>query len=156
MGNPVFKPRLVEPSQPRDLKQPEPTSNFTTTLLSWGSLALAAAESLCVAAIGLSGFRVLIGASSLLAAGAGGPAVGWHRNSIRIPFLVVGGVFAAINLLLLWNEERLRKNPAAAWRIRPLTKQQKRRRTIQLVTSVLALLLIAAEVIVHPWFHHEM
>ncbi len=65
-------------------------------------------------------------------------------------------MFAAVNLLLLWNEDRLRKNPAAAWRIRPLTKQQKRRRMIQLVTSVLALLLIAAEVITHPWFHHEM
>lgn len=156
VGNPAFKPRLVEPSQPSDLTEPEPTSGFTTTLLSWGSLALAAAESLCVAAVGLSGFRVLIGASSLIAASAGGPAVGWHRNSIRIPFLVAGGVFAAFNLLLLWNEDRLRKNPASAWRIRPLTPQQKRRRMIQLVTSVLALLLIAAEVITHPWFHHEL
>jgi hypothetical protein len=156
MGNPAFKPRPAGAPECRELPEPTPTSNFTTTLLSWGSLALAAAESLCVAAVGLSGFRVLIGASSLIAATAGGPAQGWHRNSLRIPFLVMGGVFAAINLLLLRNEERLRKNPAAAWRIRPLTKQQKRRRTIQLVTSVLALLLIAAEVIMHPWFHHEM
>jgi hypothetical protein len=145
----------METSKPREL--PEPTSsNLTTTLLSWGSIALAAAESLCVAAVGLSGFRVLLGASSLIAASAGGPATGWHRNSIRIPFLVAGGVFAVINLLLLWNEDRLRKNPASAWRIRPLTKQQKRRRMIQLVTSVLALLLIAAEVITHSWFHHEL
>ncbi len=155
MGNPAYKRRPVESSNPREL--PEPTSsNLTTTLLSWGSIALAAAESLCVAVVGLSGFRVLVGASSLIAAAAGGPATGWHRNSIRIPFLVVGGVFAVVNLLLLWNEDRLRKSPAAAWRIRPLTKQQQRRRTIQLVTSVLALLLIVAEVIVHPWFHHEL
>jgi hypothetical protein len=155
LGNPAYKPRPVATSQPHEL--PEATSsNLTTTLLSWGSIALAAAESLCVAAVGLSGFRVLLGMSSLIAATAGGPAHGWHRNGLRIPFLIVGGVFAAVNLLLLWNEDRLRKNPAAAWRIRPLTKQQKRRRMIQLVTSVLALLLIAAEVITHPWFHHEM
>ncbi len=155
MGNPAYKPRPLETSELRELPEPS-SSTLTTTLLSFGSIALAAAESLCVAAVGLSGFRVLLGMSSLIAATAGGPAQGWHRNSIRIPFLVVGGVFAGINLLLLWNEDRLRKNPAAAWRIRPLTKQQKRRRMIQLVTSVLALLLIAAEVITHPWFHHEL
>ena len=156
MGNPAFKPLQEEMPPHGDLPEQTRVSNLSTTLLSWGSLALAAAESLCVAAVGLSGFRVLIGASSLVAATAGGPAHGWHRNGLRIPFLVVGGVFAGINLLLLWNEDRLRKNSASAWRIRPLTKQQKRRRMIQLVTSVLALLLIAAEVIMHPWFHHEL
>lgn len=125
-------------------------------LLAWGSLVLAAAESLCVAAVGLSGLRVALGLSSLLAAGAGGPAHGWHRESIRVPLLVIGTVGALLSLLLLWNEEKLRRNPSAAWRIQPLTPKQRRVRRFQLSAAVLTLLLIAAEVLTHPWFHREM
>lgn len=124
-------------------------------LLTWGSLALAAAESLCVAAVGLSGMRVALGMTSLLAAGASGPASGWHREAIRIPLLTIGVIGAAISLLLLWNEERLRRNPAAAWRIRPLTPAQRRRRWFQLGAAILTLVLVAAELITHPWFHRE-
>jgi hypothetical protein len=117
---------------------------------------LAAAESLCVAAVGLSGLRVALGLTSLLAAGASGPAHGFHREAIRIPLLTIGAVGAAISLLLLWNEEKLRRNPSAAWRIRPLTPKQRRLRRFQLGAAILTLLLVAAELIAHPWFHHEM
>jgi hypothetical protein len=135
----------------------EPTiGEHKHALLAWGSLVLAAAESLCVAAVGLSGLRVAIGMSSLLIAGGYGPATGFHASAIRIPLLSIAGAGALLNLLLLWNEQRLRRRPSAAWRMRPLTPIQRRRRTIQLVTSVIALLLIAAEVVTHPWFHHEM
>lgn len=131
------------------------SSKYGAALLAWGSLALAAAESLCVAAVGLSGVRVGFGLSSLIAATAGGPATGFHRNGFRIPFLVVGTVGALFSLLLLWNEERIRKNPSAAWRMRPLTPQQRRRRWLQLGLALATLLLVALEVITHPWFHHE-
>jgi hypothetical protein len=132
------------------------SSKPTRWLLAWGSLALAAAESICVAAVGLSGVRVALGLTSLLAAGASGPARGLHREAIRIPLLTVGAIGALISLLLLWNEERLRRNPAAAWRMRPLTPQQRRRRWLQLALAILTLLLVAAELITHPWFHHEV
>ena len=125
-------------------------------VLAWGSLALAVAESICVAAVGLSGVRVLIGMSSLIAATAGGPARGFHREALRIPFLVAGTVGALLSLLLLWNEERLRRNPSAAWRMQPLTKAQRRRRAFNFWAAILTLLLVAAEVITHPWFHHEL
>ena len=128
----------------------------TRALVAWGSLALAAAESICVAAVGLSGIRVALGMTSLLAAGAVGPAQGFHRNALRILFLEVGTIGACLTLLLLWNEEKLRRNPAAAWRIRPLTAKQRRRRKLQLVLAILTLLLVAAELITHPWFHHEL
>jgi hypothetical protein len=124
-------------------------------LLTWGSLALAAAESICVAAVGLSGVRVALGMTSLLAAGAAGPARGFHREAIRLPLLTVGAIGAVISLLLLWNEERLRRNPASAWRIRPLTPAQRRRRWFQLGAAVLTLLLVALELITHGWFHRE-
>ena len=125
-------------------------------LLTWGSLALAAAESICVAAVGLSGMRVALGLTSLLAAGAGGPARGFHSNAIRIPLLTIGTVGALLSLLLLWNEERLRRNPAAAWRVRPLTATQRRRRWFQYGAAILTLVLVALELLTHPWFHHEL
>lgn len=131
-------------------------SRLANSLLAWGSLALAAAESLCVMAVGLSGVRVALGLSSLLAATAGGPAQGFHRSALRIPFLVVGTLGALLSLVLLWNEEKIRRNPSAAWRLRPLTKQQRRRRGLQIALAILTLLLVAAEVITHPLFHHEL
>ncbi len=133
-----------------------PRSKTARLLLTWGALALAAAESLCVAAVGLSGVRVALGLSSLLAAGAGGPAHGWHREAVRVPLLIVGTVGALLSLLLLWNEEKLRRNPSAAWRMQPLTPKQRRVRWFQLWAAVLTLLLVAAEVLTHPWFHREM
>jgi hypothetical protein len=139
----VNTPDLDNPSKP------------TRWLLAWGSLALAAAESICVAAVGLSGLRVALGLTSLLAAGASGPAQGFHREVIRIPLLTVGAIGALVSLLLLWNEERLRRNPAAAWRMRPLTPKQRRLRWLQLGLAILTLLLVAAELITHPWFHRE-
>jgi hypothetical protein len=105
--------------------------------------------------VGLSGVRVAFGLGSLIAATAGGPARGFHRNGLRIPFLIVGTVGALLSLLLAWNEERLRKNPAAAWRMRPLTQKQRRERWLQLGLAMLTLLLVALELITHPWFHRE-
>jgi hypothetical protein len=61
-----------------------------------------------------------------------------------------------ISLLLLWNEERLRRNPAAAWRMRPLTPKQRRQCWLQAGLAILTLLLVAAELITHPWFHREL
>jgi MFS family permease len=129
---------------------------ISVTLLSWGSLALALAESLCVAAVGLSGIRVAIGLSSLISATAGGPARGFHQNALRIPFLALGALGSLLVLLLVWNEGRMRKNPASAWRIQPLTAKQKRSRRIQVVLAVVSLVVIGLELITHPWFHHEL
>ncbi|MGB7467205.1 MAG: hypothetical protein WBW14_30255 [Candidatus Acidiferrum sp.] len=135
------------------LKPEDSFAKPTRLLLSWGSLTLAAAESLCVAAVGLSGMRVALGMTSLLAAGAGGPAHGFQSDTIRFPLLMLGAVGALISLLLLWNEDRLRRNPSAAWRVRLLTTLQRRWRWLQLITAILTLLLVAAELVIHPLLH---
>jgi hypothetical protein len=138
-----------------DLEPESSHSRPARLLLTWGSLALAAAESLCVAAVGLSGLRVAMGLSSLLAAGASGPAHGWHQEWIRVPLLTLGTVGALLSLLLLWNEEKLRRNPSAAWRMKPLTPKQRWVRWFQLIAAIVTLLLVIAEVVTHPWFHRE-
>jgi hypothetical protein len=139
-----------------DLPPERTVSKPARLLLTWGALALAAAESLCVAAVGLSGVRVALGLSSLLAAGASGPAHGWHQEWIRVPLLSIGAVGALVSLLLLWNEEKLRRNSSAAWRMKPLTPKQRRVRWFQLVAAIVTLLLVMAEVVTHPWFHKEL
>ena len=131
-------------------------SGMRGTVLGWSSLFLAAIESLCAAAVALSGVRVLLGMGSLIAATAAGPAQGFHREALRVPILWASGVLALLTLLLLWNEHRIRQNPSAQWRLQPLTSKQRRQRWMQLVTSIVALLLILAEVITHPLFHHEL
>jgi len=124
-------------------------------LIGWASLTLAAVQAICVAAVALSSVRVLLGMTSLLAAGAAGPAQGFHRNALRLPVLWIAGILAVLNLLLLWNENRIRRNPSAQWRLQPLTSRQRRGRWMQLGTSVASLVLILAEVVSHPWFHIE-
>jgi hypothetical protein len=125
--------------------------NFHRIALTWGSLALAAAESICLAVVGLSGVRVAIGLTSLIA--AAGPATGWHRDAIRIPLLAIGTAGALLSLLLLWNERQLRGNPSAAWRVQPYSKSQKRQRLLQFWLAIITLALVAGEWITHPWFH---
>jgi hypothetical protein len=134
----------------------QPNSGVRSTILGWSALCLAAVESLCVAAVALSGVRVVLGMGSLIAATAAGPAHGFHREALRVPILWGSGAIALINLLLLWNENRIRQNPAAAWRLQPFTPKQRRQRWMQLATSIGALLLILAEVVTHPWFHREL
>ena len=134
----------------------QPNSGVRSTILGWSALCLAAVESICAAAVALSGVRVLLGMSSLIAATAAGPAQGFHREAVRVPILWASGIIALLNLLLLWNENRIRRNPAAQWRLQPFTPKQRRQRWIQLATSIGALLLILAEVVTHPWFHHEL
>jgi hypothetical protein len=132
-------------------------NNIRGTILGWSSLFLAILESLCVLGVALSGVRVVLGMSSLIAAAAATePAQGFHREALRVPILWASGLIALLNLLLLWNENRIRQNPAAHWRLQSLTRKQRRQRWMQLVTSIGALLLILAEVVTHPWFHHEL
>lgn len=136
----------------------EGSGNFggwRAVLISGASLALAAVQAICAAVVALSGVRVLLGMTSMIAAVAAGPANGFHRNALRLPMLWAAGLLAAMNLLLLWNAERLRRNPAAAWRVQPLTPGQRRGRRFQVAASVATLLLIFAESVTHSWFHIE-
>jgi len=124
--------------------------------LTVGPLCLAAIQAVCAAVVALSGIRTVLGFSSLIAATAAGPATGFHADHFRIPMLALGGVGAVVNLLLFWNAERLRRNPAARWRMRPLTRKERTVRLLQVGSSVLTLLVILAEVLAHPLFHREM
>ncbi len=120
------------------------------------SVGLAIIQGVCAMAVFLSSIGTALGFSSLIAATVAGPATGFHANRFRIPMLAIAGLGAVINLVLLWNAERMRRNPSARWRMRPLARKERLEKWIQLGTSVLTLLLIAGELLAHPLFHHEL
>jgi len=143
--------------EPRSLNERSSVGLWVTQrLLAFAPLGLAAIQAACAAAVALSGVRTVLGLSSLIAATAAGPATGLHANKFRFPMLVLAGIGAVINLLLFWNAERLRGNPSARWRMRPLTRKERLGKWIQFGSAVLTLLLIAVEVLAHPLFHNEM
>jgi ABC-type uncharacterized transport system permease subunit len=152
----------VEGTETRELEQRPITkkSSFrfweARRFITVGSLGLAIIQGVCAMAVFLSSISTAIGFSSLVAATVAGPATGFHANRFRIPMLAIAGLGAVINLVLLWNAERMRRNPSARWRMRPLARKERLEKWIQLGTSVLTLLLIAGELLAHPLFHHEL
>ncbi len=147
----------IQEVEPRSLSERCSTGFWEIPrFLTFGPLGLAAIQAACAAAVALSGLRTALGFSSLIAATAAGPATGFHASKFRIPMLALAAIGAAVNLLLFWNAERIRNNPSARWRMRPLTRKERLGKWIQLGSSVLTLLLIAAELLTHPLFHHEM
>jgi hypothetical protein len=143
--------------EPRQLSKSSPFRFWEARrFLTVGSLGLAIIQGVCATAVFLSGIGTVLGFSSLVAATAAGPATGLHANKFRIPMLALAGLGALVNLVLLWNAERIRRNPAARWRMRPLTRRERWEKWIQLSASIVTLLLIAGELLAHPLFHHEL
>ena len=81
------------------------------------SLIIAMAQSLCTAVLTISGIRVAIGLSALAAAsGIYAPAKGFHKDSIRIPMLILATVGAVVNLAVVFWIWHLRSRPSGQWR----------------------------------------
>jgi hypothetical protein len=154
--------QTVEGTETQELEQRpitnKPSFRFWKTwrFITVGSLGLAVVQGVCATAVFVSGISTALGLSTVAAATAAGPATGLHANKFRIPMLAIAGLGAVVNLVLLWNAERMRRNPAARWRMRPLTRKERWEKGIQLGASILTLLLVAGELLAHPMFHHEL
>jgi hypothetical protein len=154
--------QTVQGTETQELEQRpitnKPASRFWKTgrFITVGSLGLAIIQGVCATAVFVSGISTALELSTVAAATAAGPATGLHANRFRIPMLALAGLGAVVNLVLLWNAERMRRNPAARWRMRPLSRKERWEKGIQLGASILTLLLIAGELLAHPMFHHEL
>ena len=145
---------LSEVSQVTTNPHQESVVHFDPKLLSWSSVVFALLQSACTAVIAISGLRVAIGLSALAAAaGIHAPARGFHQDAIRIPMMVLALLGALINLYVIWKIRRLRSKPAAQWRVQPVTKRKLNSERFQIALSILTLLLLAAEWIIHPLVH---
>jgi hypothetical protein len=116
--------------------------------------AFAVLQSVCTFALAASGLRVFIGVGAMLfSLVTSAPVQSFHSDIIRLPMLVFSVLGACVNLGLLWQVRRLRRRPAAQWRVRPLTRKQKRLEALQLWLSIATLLLVLAEEISHHRIH---
>jgi hypothetical protein len=122
--------------------------------LNWSAIAFAILQSACTAVIAISGVRVAIGLGALAAAaGIHSPARGFHQDAIRIPMMAFALLGSVINLYVVWKVRHLRSKPAAQWRQQPVTKKKLNSERFQIALSILTLLLLAAEWIIHPMIH---
>lgn len=120
---------------------------------SLGALALATVEAICVFYVGASQAGLLVGT---FAAGTLGVARYIHRDIFRIPILMVAVAGAALNLYLVWNAQRLRNAPAAAWRKRPLTGRERGRIAMVVGVSLVTFAIAAWEILLHRRLHHTI
>jgi len=122
--------------------------------IGWASFLFVLLQSLCTAVLTISGVRVAIGLSAMVAAsGIYAPARGWHQDAIRIPMLIVAAVGAVVNLAVIGWMRHLRNRPSAQWRRRERTAKEKRSERLQIVLATVTLILVGLETWTHPMVH---
>lgn len=119
---------------------------------SWGAFLLAIVEAVCVFVVAAG--KAGIALSSISATAAGSAALWVHRDSFRIPALLLAIMGSLLNLFLLWRFQRLRNAPAAAWRKKQLSSRQRWRIGLVLALSLATLLTAGAEIYFHRVLHH--
>ena len=120
------------------------------SLINWSSLFFAALQSVCSAFIALSGVRLLIGLSAFAAAsGLLRLADRLHINAIRIPMMLLALGGSLLNLVVHWQDRRLRRRPASAWRQKTVPGRKIASEWLQFTLSILTLFLLAAEFLAH-------
>lgn len=122
--------------------------------VSWTSLIIALAQSICTAVLTVSGIRVAIGLTALAAAsGIYAPAKGWHQDAIRIPLLIVATIGAVLNIVVIAWMRQLRNRPSAQWRRRERSAKEIRSERLQVIFAVITLILVGLETWTHPMVH---
>ncbi len=116
-------------------------------------MAVALLQSLCTAVFTVNSIRVGIGLAALAAGSIAGPLIPLHRDSIRIPMLVIAVAGAVINLAVLAWVRRQRNRPEAQWRRRNLSKKQRLSELLQVVMAIVTLVLVGLEVWTHAILH---
>ena len=125
-------------------------------MIAWSSLLFAVLQSICTFFAALDGLRVGIGISSLvLATGTVSAIDRFHADWLRVPMISLALFGSILNLVVLWQIRRLRKQPSAQWRRTPPTPRKLRVERMQLVLSLVTLILICLEERQHLiWLHH--
>ena len=131
-------------------------SRSTRNLIAWSSLLFTVLQSICTFFAALDGLRVGIGISSLvLATGTASAIDRFHVDWLRVPMISLALCGSILNLVVLWQIRRLRKQSSAQWRHTPPTPRKLRVERMQLVLSVVTLILICLEERQHLiWLHH--
>jgi hypothetical protein len=130
------------------------TPSRSTWLVGATSFVFILLQSACTAVMALSGVRLLIGVTSLVAASIiPGFIFAIHAGWIRLPMMTFAVLGSVVNLYVLWRIRSLRSRPASHWRIQQTTAKQRRSEMLQMVLSILTLALVAAESLAHHLLH---
>ena len=114
-------------------------------------------QSLCPAIIALSAVRLAIGVGAVaFAAGTVSLLHVYHGDAIRLPMMALALAGAVLNLFVIWQLRRLRRRPAAQWRLAPVTKKKLRSERVQIILSVLTFVFLATEWFTHISMHHHI
>jgi hypothetical protein len=127
----------------------------TRNVIAWSGLAFAVLQSICTFFAAMNGLRVGIGISSfVLAAGTASAIDRFHADWLRVPMISLAVLGSVLNLLVLWQIRRLRRQPAASWRrMRPEPSKLSMER-MQLVLSIVTLIVVGLEERQHLiWLH---
>jgi hypothetical protein len=125
-------------------------------VIAWSSLLFAVLQSICTFFAALDGLRVGIGIGSLvLATGTASAIDRFHVDWLRVPMISLALCGSILNLVVLWQIRRLRKQSSAQWRQTPPTPRKLRVERMQLVLSIVTLILICLEERQHLiWLRH--
>lgn len=134
-------------STPSDEQPPERTS----VLLSATSVAAGIIQGACAILVASSTAKIFLGIAGLAAAVKTSEL---HAEVVRIPMMLISTILSLITLFVLWNAHRLRNLPSARWRKRHMTTRQKLGIAFSLTASILTLVLVVAEITIHPLFAH--
>ena len=119
-------------------------------IIAWSSLLFAMLQSICTFFAALDGLRTVVGVGALVLADSTAKIIdGFHVDWLRVPMLSVAVAGSLLNLLVLWQVRRLRNNPAARWRLRPVSARKLRMEWAQIALAALTLVLVAFE----EWQH---
>ena len=151
--------RLVRPmqgeavgSQPAVLATTPPLSVVASSLL------FSVLQSVCTAVVALNSVRLAIGIGSLaMSTGLGAAMEHFHQITWLRVTLLVGALSGSILTLgIILRAIHLRNRPAARWRLRPLSRKQKRMELLQLSLSFVTLLLVVIEEYLHFRLCHTL
>jgi hypothetical protein len=132
------------------MQTPEKPVNRAALASSGASVLLAAVEAVCLFVVSANGVAALVGSSGIVL--AEGARI-FHQAAIRLPLLALATGVALFNLWMLLNSWRLRRAPAAQWRIRTLQAHERRRIGLIAVLSLITLLFVTAELFLHHKLH---
>jgi hypothetical protein len=118
-----------------------------------GSVWFAIAQAACATTVFLKSIAVVLGVSTFTAATT---LELFHSPGARLILVsfALSGAFA--NLYVAWNARRLRRNPAASWRMRPVSPAEKRRVRIALTTALMTFAVLGVEIWAHLFLHHGL
>lgn len=114
------------------------------------SLLMGFLHATCVLLLAANAVAVWLGIGGLTASGFARIV---HADTPRHIFMVLASLFALSTLYVLWNGWRLRRNPAAAWRRRPLSRREKWHFGVVLGLAIATLALVISEMIEHTILH---